>query len=476
MKNHFLHRFFNPRSVAIVGATSNKESINYQLIGNLLRLGYTGRIYPVNPRGGHILGLKCYKSVNDIDGHIDLMAISVPERNVPGIIKELDGRKVSGVAIISGGFSEAGDRGRRSQEEIAALLKQKGIRAIGPNILGPVNSHSSFAISFATLNKLAKGNVSFIFQSGMYEPRFSGLTNEFHLKLSKIIDLGNKMDITEVDALEYLLNDADTEAIFIHLEMIKGDGRRFFQLLKETTRLKPVVLLKGGRTEAGAAAAMSHTGSLARQNDAVFDAALRQAGVIRVDTLDDFLYLAKAFGYLPLPRSNRVAMATFPGGEAVLASDLCSQQGLVMAKPSKSSYEKLRKVFPAWDIRINPFDLGVVYTFHSDNNNHASFIETMSEDEGVDCLAVQLPPPFFPFKADDLCPRFTVAAERGKPLVVWPASMSKRDDEFIDYLEERSVPVFPSYSVAIKCLAALNRYARWRESRFYKVSKDSVSL
>lgn len=464
MTEHFLNRFFNPQSVAIVGATRNTLSNNFNLVNNLVKLGYQGRIYAVNPREDTISGVKCYKSVSDIDDFIDLTAISVPARNVLEVVRGLNGEKVGGVVLISGGFSEIGDEGSRVQEEIAVLLKQKGIRAIGPNALSPVNTHINFTISFSDIAKLPRGRVAFIFQSGMYEPRFNWILSDFHLRISKLIDLGNKMDITEVDALEYLLHDKETEAIFIHLEAIKGDARRFFQLLKETTCIKPVVVLKGGRSEAGARAALSHTGSLAGGNNVVFDAALKQAGVIRVDTLDDFLYLAKAFGYLPLSKGNRIALGTFPGGEAVLATDICSQQGLVMTKPGRDSYERLKSTFPPWEINLNPFDFGVVYTFNLLNNNHASYIEAMADDENVDCMALQLPPLFFPIKAEDFCSRFGIALEKGKPLAVWPPAMLNYADNITDYLEDHSIPVFPSAAITVKCLGALNRYRMWKES------------
>ncbi len=455
---HFLHRFFYPESVAVVGASLNPFTVNFQLINNLVNLGYRGRIYAVNPKGEDILGVKCYKSINDIEDYVDLMAISIPARNVLDVVNSLDRKKVGGVVLISGGFSEIGNEGRKVQDQISVLLKKKGIRAIGPNALSPVNSHINFAISFTQLLELPVGNVSFIFQSGMYEPRFNWLLSNFHLKISKLIDLGNKMDINEVDALEYLLYDDETKAIFIHLEAIRGGGRRFFELLKMASRKKPVIVLKGGRTEAGARTALSHTGSLISGDDRVFDIALKQSGAIKAETLDDFLYFAKAFGYLPLPSGNRVALATFPGGEAVLTTDICSQQGLVMSKPGGESYEKLKEIFPPWEISLNPFDFGVVYSFHTFKNNHGLFIQTMAEDDNVDCMAVQLPPDYYPVRAEDFCPPFLKALEYGKPLVMWPPDMLKLDGKIVHYLESHSIPVFPSSAIAVKCLAALNRY------------------
>jgi len=458
MQKHLLDRFLYPESVAIIGASNNKLAVNYHLVENLVNLGYKGKIYPINPNQDEVYGIKTLKNINDIGEYVDLAVISVAARNVLEIIRNLPGDKVGGVVLVTGGFSEIGEEGKKIQDEIARILKEKGIRTIGPNALSPINSSSRFAVSFFTMAGLIPGNVSFIFQSGMYEPRFNWIMMDFHLGVAKLIDLGNKMDINEVDALEYLSQDPETKVICMHLESIKGDGRRFFELLKQTTPRKPVIVLKGGRTEAGAKAVMSHTGSLVQGSDIVFQSALKQAGAIRVDTLDDFLYLAKAFSYLPVPRGNRIAIATFPGGEAVLATDTVYQNGLVMAKPGQSSYDRLHKTFPAWEIALNPYDFGIIYTFSSFNNNHGAFIEAMADDENVDCIAVQLPPPVFPIDPEMFCSPFLAAPQKGKPLVVWPPHMLRFDTDVITWLEAHSIPVFPSGAIAIRCLSALNRF------------------
>ncbi len=458
MNEHFLHKFLYPESVAIIGASNNKFAVNYHLVENLVNMGYQGKIYPVNPNQDEVYGIKTFKSFDDIGEYVDLVVISVAARNVLDIIRNLPGEKIGGAVLVTGGFSEIGLEGKKIQDEIAGILKAKGIRTIGPNALSPINSSNKLVISFFTMTALTPGKVSFIFQSGMYEPRLNWMLSDFHLGLAKLIDLGNKMDISEVDALEYLSQDPDTGVICIHLESIKGGGRRFFELLKQTTPNKPVIVMKGGRTEAGAKAAMSHTGSLLQGSDIVFDVALKQAGAIKADTLDDFLYLAKAFSYLPVPGGNRIAIATFPGGEAVLATDTVYQNGLVMAKPGQSSYDRLHKTFPAWEIALNPYDFGIIYTFSSFNNNHGAFIEAMADDENVDCIAVQLPPPVFPIDPEMFCTPFLAAPNKDKPLVVWPPHMLRFDTDVITWLEAHSIPVFPSGAIAIKCLAALNHY------------------
>ncbi|MBN1375466.1 MAG: CoA-binding protein [Dehalococcoidia bacterium] len=459
MPDHFLEKFLYPDSVAVIGATQNVVAVNYHLVENLVNLGYKGKIYPVNPNQDEVLGIKTFKNFNDIGEYVDLVVISVAARNVLDIIRDLPGDKIGGMVLVTGGFSEIGVEGRKMQEEIGRILTEKGIRAIGPNALSPINSANKLAISFFTMTALPAGNVSFIFQSGMYEPRFGWMLNDFHLGIAKLIDLGNKMDINEVDALEYLSQDPDTKVICLHLEAVKGGGRRFFEVLRETTRRKPVIVLKGGTTEAGAKAAMSHTGSLVRGSMAVFDSALRQAGAIKADTLDDFLYLAKAFSYLEPPKGNRIAIATFPGGEAVLVTDAVYRNGLTMARPGQASYDKLKATFPAWEISLNPYDFGIIYTFSAFKNNHAIFIDAMAEDDNVDCIAVQIPPLGFNYDPNILCAPFLTAAQKGKPMAVWPPHMLRFDTEIIAWLEAHSVPVFPSGAIAVKCLAALWRYA-----------------
>ena len=464
MQKHFLERFLYPSSVAVIGATPNKLAVNYHLVENLVNLGYKGKIYPVNPNQDEVFGIKTFKTINDIGEYVDLVVISVAARNVLEIIRNLPGDKIGGIVLVTGGFSEIGGEGKKIQDEIARVLKEKGIRAIGPNALSPINSSNNLAISFFSRSTLLRGNVSFIFQSGMYEPRFNWMMSDFHLGVAKLIDLGNKMDINEVDALEYMSQDPETRVICIHLESIKGSGRRFFELLRQTTPRKPVIVLKGGRTEAGARAAMSHTGSLVQGSDIVFESAMKQAGAIKADTLDDFLYLAKAFSYLPIPKSNRIAIATFPGGEAVLATDTVYQNGLVMAEPGKASYERLHKTFPAWEIALNPYDFGIIYTFSSFNNNHGAFIEAMADDDNVDCMAVQLPPPVFPIDPESFCSPFLAAPRKGKPLAIWPPHMLRFDTDLITWLEAHSIPVFPSAAISVRCLAALHRYGKWLAS------------
>jgi acyl-CoA synthetase (NDP forming) len=317
VKNNPLDILFNPNSIAVVGASRNPSTPNYNLLANLVRLKFQGRLYPVNPNVQEIDGMKSYPSLKSIEDEIDMVVSSVPAASTPDVIKDCIEKKVKVVVIVSGGFSEVGQDGRKVQEEIALLLKRAGIRAIGPNCLSPINTSNNLAVGFDPHEKLNKGITSLILQSGFYEPRLEWIFWDLNLGISKLIDLGNKIDINEVDALEYLARDPTTGVIAIHLESIAGDSKRFFDLLRENSKEKPIVVLKSGRTEAGAAAASSHTGAIVKGSPIVFDCALAQAGVVRAYTLEEFFDYAKVFEFLtPMKLTgNRVAIACLSGAK-----------------------------------------------------------------------------------------------------------------------------------------------------------------
>ena len=269
------------------------------------------------------------------------------------------------VTIVAGGFSETGDEGKKVQREMAALLRQNGVRAIGPNALGPINASLNFAISFFPIQKLKRRGLSFIFQSGLYEPRLEWLFSDFNLHLCKLIDLGNKMDIHEVDALAYLSQDPETRVIAIHLESIEGNGREFLQAhsgsLAAQTRSRAQIRPDGSRRPDGG---FPHRGHGARQRR-VFDAALGRPGQSGRRTSKNFSTSPGPWNdSVPEIERNRLAIATLPGGEAVVVTDLCHQFGFSLSRFTEETRKKLKPVFPPWDISGNPFDLGVTLQFH----------------------------------------------------------------------------------------------------------------
>jgi acyl-CoA synthetase (NDP forming) len=456
---HFLKKFLEPTSVAIIGASNNPSRINFHLVANLLNLGFKGKIYPVNPGEKEIGGLKTYPSVKDIHESVDLAVIGVSHSRVLGILEDCVDAGIKRVTIIAGGFSEAGEEGKRAQEQVARIVRDNNIRVIGPNALSPISVPANFCISFHPVKSIKPGRLSLIFQSGLYEPRFHWLLTDFNYHLNRVIDLGNKMDINEVDALSYLVQDPETQVIGIHLESIGGNGREFLRLIGEASvRQKRVVVLKSGRSEAGARAAASHTGALVQGSDSVFDGAMRQCGALRAHNLEEFFDLTRAlerFGPLSL-KGNRIFLATFPGGEGVIVTDLCEHEGLRLAKMEGTTVDRLRSVFPPWEVSTNPWDLGLTVQFNDPTVVYRTLIDSVIEDPNVDGLALQLHPSAFLFPKE-LLGVFHRAVDARKPIVLWIAGVESGRHETLRWLEEKQIPVFPSPEKAIGALSALHR-------------------
>ncbi len=457
---HFLHRFFHPQSVAVVGVSRDPRNINHYLLSNLVDLGFRGEIYPVHHLATEILGLKAYPNLKSIEGPVDLVVVALPNTMVPSVLEDCVQKGVRRVVIVAGGFSEAGEEGRMAQREMAMLLRENKIRAIGPNALSPINTAANLAISFHPLREIKRGGLSLIFQSGLYEPRLLWLLSEFGLRVNKLIDLGNKMDINEVDALEYLAQDPETRVIGIHLESIEGGGREFLRLIRDASREKHVVLLKSGRTEAGARAAASHTGVIVQGSDMVFDAAVKQAGAIRAQTIEEFFDLVRAlerFGPLVM-KGNRIVIATLPGGEAVILTDLCQQEGLLPARIAGETLRRLRSIFPPWEIPGNPFDIGVCVQFNEGQRVYGTLVDSMTSDPNVDGVAMQFPSQVLELLPEEMLHAFSRAVQgREVPIALWAVGLRRTGCRNVEWLEDHHVPVFPCPEKALKALSALYR-------------------
>ena len=441
-KRHFLDLFFHPGSLAIVGVSRNPSSPNFHLVSNLVKLKFPGKVYPVNPNAEELAGLKAYPDLKSIEGDIDLAIISVPANQVPDIVRDCIAKKVKAVSIITGGFSETGDNGKGLQGEILNLLRENGIRAIGPNALSPVNTANNFIISFSSIEKMTRGTLSFIFQSGLYDPMLNWFFSDRNLNISKLIDLGNKMDISEVDALEYLAQDPETKVIAMHLESIAGDARKFMRLLKDTTKEKPVIVLKSGRTAAGAKAASSHTGAIIKSSDAVFDVALKQSGAIRAQGLDEFFDLAKIFEYLSPLKNNRIAIATGSGGEGVITTDCSQLNGFTLAELNPETRSNLRSIYPPWDIPPNPLDTGVCGQFNKEIDVNSAFLDILVDDLNVDCFVMRVSGGSRTGQ-NQFVKSSSEVIKKGKHIATWVIDPVK-ERPVIDEVESNRVPVYPS--------------------------------
>lgn len=476
----FLDKFFWPNSVAIVGATNNHLKMNFRILENLVNLKFKGRIYPVNTHAHSVLGIKAFSRLRDIKDNIDLVISAVPASQTMDIVKECNLIGVKRLVIITGGFSEGGDEGKRLTQEIASFVRENNIRTLGPNTLSPINTGNNLLISFNPVKKLKRGGLSFAFQSGFYEPKLNWIFA--HLGINKIIDMGNKMDIHEADVLKYFLKDPDTKVIAMHIESLHSNGKEFFNLLRSTTREKPVIILKSGHTSAGSQAAASHTGSIAHENDVVFDSLVSQAGAIRAKNIDQFFDFAKAFAFLPLPKGNKAAIIVLSGGEGVMATDSCQLSGLEIAELNSITHQKLKQILPPWKIPLNPFDAGVCMEFHlSKLKDFFSTLSAIPKDENADATIMQMPPDILYFLSsnpdtseqtkkylhDQYITSILNMRVCEKPFVMWCSTMDEEEMTLVRILESSSLPVFQSSERAIHALSALYRYKQYKSKTIH---------
>ena len=351
-----LRPFFQPRSVAVVGASRNPTNIGARVLNSLAAAGYNGPLYPVNPNASSIRSLKTYGSVRDLPEAPDLAVIAVPRDAVLQVIDDCAARAVRAVVVISAGFAEMGGAGRDLQERLLEKVRGYGMRMVGPNCLGLLNADPAIRLnaSFAPVFP-AHGRVAFSSQSGALGLAVLSLAGRRGLGISNFVSVGNKADVSSNDLLQYWEDDQQTGVILLYLESF-GNPRRFARIARRVSRHKPIIAVKAGKTTAGSRAAESHTAALAASDVAV-DALFHQTGVIRADTLDEMFDLADALSNQPLPRGRRVAILTNAGGLGILCADTCEASGLVVAELSESTKRRLREFLPVTASVMNPVDM-----------------------------------------------------------------------------------------------------------------------
>ena len=354
--NASLHPFFRPRSVAVVGASRNRNSIGTRILNAIIGAGFKGPVYPVNPKADAVASLRAYAGVNALPETPDLVVIAVPSDAVGGVVDECAARQVRAVIVITAGFAEVGPEGRARQQQLLEKIRGYGMRMIGPNCLGLLNTdpavllNASFAPEFPPA-----GDVAFCSQSGALGLAMIALARERGLGLSSFVSVGNKADISGNDLLQYWEEEDRTKVILLYLESF-GNPRRFARIAQRVSRTKPIVAVKAGRTGAGRRAAGSHTAALAADDVAV-DALFHQTGVIRADTLDEMFDLAAALSHQPLPPGRRVAILTNAGGLGILCADACEANGLMVQELGETTRRRLREFLPATASVTNPVDM-----------------------------------------------------------------------------------------------------------------------
>lgn len=448
-----LEYFFNPSSVAIIGASHTPGKVGYEILKNFVE-EYRGKIYPVNPNTEPILGLKVYPSVKKIPDKIDLAVIAVPAKIVPKVLRECVEKRVKAVIIISAGFSEIGEEGKKLEEKLKKIIEKKKIRVLGPNVIGvydPFSKVDTLFLSRERLKRPKQGNIAFISQSGAVGSTILDWFASEKIGISKFISYGNALDVNEVDLLEHLYEDKKTEVIIFYLEGIKSDGKKFLEVLKKVTKKKPVIVLKAGKTEKGMRAVVSHTGSLAGSPQ-IYSAVFKQTKTIEAKNWEELFDYAKVFSTQPLPKGKSLLIITNGGGFGVLAADEAERQNLELKELPKKVEKKLKKRFPRYIILKNPLDLTGDATTERYRN---AIKETIDYYDGIVVIVLfQVPT----LDEDIVYMLGALKTKINKPLLccVSGGEFSKKVSEKI---ESFGVPVFPTPERAIKAFAALVKYA-----------------
>jgi acetyl coenzyme A synthetase (ADP forming)-like protein len=371
-----LSSIFEPGSIAVVGASNNETKWGGRIFKNVLS-GFKGNVYPVNPKEKIVQGVTAYSSVLEIPGDVEMAVIAIPSGLVLDAVDECGRKGVKGLVVISAGFSETGKEGAALEKKLVAAVRKYGMRMIGPNTLGIVNE--TIGLNATVIGRLPNtGTISFITQSGTLGLAIADWTIDMGIGLCKVISTGNKADTDDVDLIEYLDNDLSTGVIAMYSEGINR-GKEFMEAARRIK--KPIIAIKTGRSAKGAKAVFSHTGSMAG-SDEIYSAAFRQAGILRVDTIDEIFDAALAFSCQPLPNGNRAAILSNGGGASIVATDECEKQGLDIAELSGKTKEKIKSIIPAFASASNPIDTAGASSY----DVYSGVIDTLLSDKNVDAV------------------------------------------------------------------------------------------
>jgi len=447
--------FFNPKSVAIVGASHHKGKVGYEILANMLAAGYEGEIFPVNPQADAIEGLKCYPDLISIGRVPELVVIIVPARVVPAVMRQCAKIKVKSVIVITAGFKEVGKEGRELEEQVVQIAKGSGIRLIGPNCLGVIAPANKLNASFGG-QLPAEGTVGYLSQSGALLAAVLDMANARCIGFSRLASVGNKADIDELDVLKAFGEDPQTKVIAGYLESI-SDGNAFVSQAEAISNEKPILLMKPGGTKAGAKAAASHTGSLAG-DDTAYECVFKRAGIIRCDSLKSQVDYIQAFANQPLPAGTRVAVISNAGGAGIMASDAIERQGLDFAKLSCDTIAKLASNLPAAASLQNPLD--VLCDALADRYEFA--LSVALDDPDVDIALVLLTPQAM--TDPTAIARGVVKIARRKPgkLILACFLGASKMEEGTRILREGKVPCYDSPETAVDTIKVVTEYVRWR--------------
>lgn len=447
-----LRRLFYPKSIAVLGATDSGGKLGYNVMRNLLSHRFEGKIYPINPRKGSVLGVSAYPSILDVEGPVDTAIIIVPAAAAPQAIEDCCTKGVRHLVVETAGFAETGEAGRKTQARIKDLVVEKGCRLLGPNCSGIINTHHNMVQSIGLLGELRRGNVGLIAQAGVYAAgMLTGLHNVIDFGI--IATIGNKMDISEADILEFMGEDPGIGVVGMYMEDVTS-GRRLIEVAGRVSAKKPVIALKTGRTEAGKKAVSSHTASMAG-NDEINSAAFRQSGIIRARDNEHLFSLVRAFSKQPLPRGPGVFVVTYTGSLGVAATDMLYMTGLKLAELEPRLKERLAPYLDDYLNVQNPVDC----SFNMDAAQVRELIRIGIESAQVHAVVLIVQGEILGSYVDTL----TSIDYRGKPVLCCVACKEFMMDHVIE-MEQKGIPVFSTPEMAVEVLSEMYRHGRRRSA------------
>lgn len=449
-----LDPLLKPRSVAIIGASPRSGSIGREVLHNIVDADFNGIVFPVNPKAPYIHSMKAYRSVSEIPDPVDLAIVIVPRDHVLDVVDECGRKGVKGLCVISAGFREIGGEGIKREEDLMALVRKHGMRLIGPNCLGLVNMTPDVRLNgtFAPAKPIS-GRLAFLSQSGALGVSILQSMERLNIGFSYFVSTGNSADIRGVDLLRYWEDDPETDVIAIYIESF-GDPRESGPILRRLTRRKPVVIVKSGRTEAGARAASSHTGALAA-SDVTVDAFLRQTGTIRAYTIEEMLGLLTAFCRSPLPKGNRVAILTNSGGPGIMATDALVTEGMQIAQFSEKTKAWLQENLPLEAAKANPIDL----TAWGVADSYRLVLPILFDDPNVDIILALFVPPVMVNPSD--VARAIAESRKGHEKPILGVIMAEESSyRMLPREVPNCPPIYPFPEMAVKACAELYRYVQ----------------
>ncbi|MBN1381726.1 MAG: acetate--CoA ligase family protein [Deltaproteobacteria bacterium] len=454
--------FFRPSSLALIGASRTPGKGGNIILRNLLKAGFKGTIHPINPTGKEILGLPAYAGVRDVPSPVDLAMMVIPKGAVSEAMDDCAARGIVNVILSTGGYSDMGEAGAQEQKILMDRTRKAGIRVMGPNSIGTLNPAAGLATSIVGLEPIKAGGVSIVGQSGVFSSGWGRwIADAKPFGLAKVACIGNKGDINESDLLEYLADDPETTVIGMYLEGVI-DGRRFIRAAGAAGRKKPVVVMKAGRTEAGAAAVVSHTGSLAG-SDEVFNAVCRKTGLVRVHDSENFFDTLSAFEKLPLPRGNRMGVISISGMGCVAATDAAEEYGIALPLLRTGTLKKLGEVMPPWAPVRNPVDTWSAIEQNGSKKTMSHIARCLMEQKDIDALLmifVLMPESIF-----DIAEAFAdiIESHPGKPVLISYYGGTAREAAHIhEGFSALGVPSYPTPERALYAFSRMMAYAGFR--------------